>query len=98
MQSSGFQPLTEVEELERFLNEGRCLKLHDDVFEWWHKNKFVFPCLHKLAMQHLIVPATSADSERVFSTTGNVLSARRSRLTGIHANMIIFLNSYLKSI
>ena len=84
--------LTAVDELNKFLNEGRSLKIHEDVFQWWESNKLVYPRLYKLAKRVLIVPATSADSERVFSTAGYILNFKRSRLSGAHANMLIFLN------
>ncbi len=41
-------------------------------------------------MRYLIVPATRAESERVFSTAGYILSLKRAKLSGIHANMLIF--------
>ena len=87
--------LNAIDELDRYVNEGRSLKIHEDVFDWWHKHKKIYPHLYKMAMRYLIVPATSADSERVFSTAGYVLSCKRSKLSGSHANMIIFLNKNL---
>ena len=35
--------------------------------------------------------ATSAPSERLFSTTGNVITDKRNRLTSEHADQLIFL-------
>jgi hypothetical protein len=83
------------DEFERFLNEGRCLKIKDDIFEWWHNNKNNYPNLYNIAMRFLIIQATSANSERVFSTAGYILSCKRSRLSEVHAKMLIFLNKNL---
>ena len=85
-------PLTSLEELERYLSESINADYNEDVLGWWFKNKSSFPRLYPKAIKHLIIPATSADSERVFSTSGLVLSEKRSRLSAEHANMLIFLN------
>jgi predicted transcriptional regulator len=62
------------------------------VFEHWEGIKENFGSLYDLAIQHLIIPATSAPSERIFSVAGNVTTVKRTSLTGEHVNMIIFLN------
>jgi hypothetical protein len=51
----------------------------------------MFPNLYKLACKYLIIPATSSPSERVFSVSGQVISERRSRLSGEHVNQIVTL-------
>jgi hypothetical protein len=43
-------------------------------------NKQRFPRLYQLHLQHHSVPATSAAMERVFSSAGYIVSAKRSRL------------------
>ncbi len=97
MEAIGSSRLSALEEFDRFMQEGRCLKIDDDVFDWWHKHKDIYPNLHKIAIRYLIVPATSAESERVFSTAGYILSLKRAKLSGIHANMLIFLNKNMKN-
>ena len=49
---------------------------------WWKQNHYLFANVWKLAEEHLAVPATSAPSERAFSTAGNIITARRARLGG----------------
>ena len=66
-----------------------------DVFTWWYNNRNSFPYLYKLAKKYLIIPATSAASERVFSTAGYILNERRTRLKDDHLDMLIFLNNFL---
>ena len=48
--------------------------------------------LAKFAIDILVVQGTSVPSEQIFSTAGDVISKKRSRLTGDHVNEIIFLN------
>lgn len=45
------------------------------------KKKEFYPCLHRLAVRVLCVPATSAPVERVFSSSGIIMRPHRSRLT-----------------
>jgi len=40
--------------------------------EWWKANHAGFPHLSVLARRVLAIPATSAPSERLFSTAGNI--------------------------
>jgi hypothetical protein len=55
-----------------------------------------FPLLHRVAMEVLIIPATSASSERVFSVAGYILNKKRTRLTGNRVNILIFLKYQLE--
>ena len=59
------------------------------------KTKNKYPNLCNIAMRFLIIPDTSAYSERIFSTAGYILNFKRSRLSGNHAKIIIFLNTNL---
>jgi hypothetical protein len=68
-----------------------------NIFEWWHQRKSVYPRLHSLMLKYLIIPATSAASERVFSSAGLIYEDRRSRLSDEHVNMLIFLYKNLKN-
>ena len=50
------------------------------------------PLLKQLAKQILSIPASSATSERVFSTSGRILEERRSRLLSKNVDKILFLH------
>ena len=45
-----------------------------DILLWWKQHDNVLPLLSKIAKRVLTIPASSAKSERVFSTGGNVVT------------------------
>ena len=58
---------------------------------WWSKNADCYKHLSRVAKKYLCVAATSVASERVFSTSGNVVSAKRSRLDPETVDQLTFL-------
>jgi hypothetical protein len=56
----------------------------------------MFPTLKDLAFKFLAIPATSVPSERLFSSAGDIISAKRSSLGSELARELIFLNGNLK--
>lgn len=91
----------EISELERYiaLKPG---KFRDsdgnqtDVLKWWHTNEANFPLLSRIAKFILSIPASSAASERDFSSAGLTLSDRRTNLCPKRLDDILFLHSNLK--
>ena len=63
----------------------------EDPLTWWRDTQMMFPHLSKLARKYLCIPATSSSSERVFSTSGNIVSCLRSTLKPDHVNRLVFL-------
>ena len=63
-----------------------------DVLQWWDEHKVYYPATAHVARQFLSVPATSVESERLFSATGRLISKLRSRLLPETAEILIFLN------
>lgn len=63
-----------------------------DVLQYWRDKKTCMPSLYALARSILNIPATSTPSERVFSTAGLVITAKRSRLNPIRVNRIVFIH------
>lgn len=51
-----------------------------ELCEWWHKNRHTFPKLYRLFLSKAGITASSAPSERKFSETGVIITARRSNL------------------
>ena len=70
--------------------------LNENPLTWWRSNEREYPLLARLAKQYLCVPGTSIASERVFSTAGDIVTAKRSCLTPDHVNELLFLNKNLR--
>ena len=64
----------------------------NDPLEWWKEHKSKFVRLAQLARKYLAIPATSAPSERLFSSAGLTIAKERARLTQDNAAMLIFLH------
>jgi len=65
---------------------------HPDPLVWWRNHKAMFPILSKLARRILCIPATSASSERLFSTAGLTIANDRASLLPDNAVDLIFLH------
>ena len=67
----------------------------DDLLGFWgaQEKQGSFPMLTKVARMILCIPASSAASERAFSSAGRVLEARRNRLNPETVDAILFLHS-----
>nr|XP_054758013.1 E3 SUMO-protein ligase ZBED1-like [Lytechinus pictus] len=83
------------EEYRDFLREGQ-LAHSAKPLTWWKSNENRFPSVAKQARKYLGIPATSVPSERVFSSAGNIVTAKRSCLKAENVNMLIFLSKNLR--
>lgn len=68
----------------------------EDPLTWWRTHETTLPHLAQFAKKYLCISASSSASERVFSTSGLICSARRARLTEEHIDMLVFLAQNLK--
>jgi hypothetical protein len=68
----------------------------DDLLNWWRVNKPRFPTLFKLAMEILTIPASSAASERQFSTGKRLFGSRRKSLKPNKLQALVFLSENLE--
>ncbi|GKE80390.1 zinc finger BED domain-containing protein RICESLEEPER 2 [Tanacetum coccineum] len=66
-----------------------------DVLGFWKAKESTFPVLSHLARDILSVQATSVASESAFSTSGRVLSIRRTRLTPASLKMYMCLKDHM---
>ncbi|KAL2103393.1 hypothetical protein ACEWY4_000261 [Coilia grayii] len=89
--------LIEPDEIQRYMQSHFNLEeCSENVLGFWGAHSHDFPLLSMLARAVLCVPATSASSERAFSSAGRVLEARRNRLNPGTVDSILFLHSASK--
>ena len=66
-------------EIVRYRSE-MSISLTSCPLKWWKENSKMYPLLSPLAKACLTTPVTSVPSERVLSTTGDVVTSQRSQL------------------
>ena len=62
-----------------------------DVLNFWKDNQKKFPLLSETAWKWLCVPASSAPSERVFSSGGNIVSYKRTKLQPEQVEKLLYI-------
>ncbi|GJZ97761.1 zinc finger BED domain-containing protein RICESLEEPER 2 [Tanacetum coccineum] len=88
-------------EYERYVNSDFVTHLHPkefasfDVIGFWKEKEIMFPVLSHMAIDIISVQASSVASESAFSTSGRVLSIRRTRLTPASLEMCMCLKDHL---
>ena len=90
--NSSVSPLRIVKKEVSMYQEEDLVALDSIPLIWWKLNECKYPYLSRLARRILVIQATSVCSERVFSTAGDVVTAKRSRLSAENINSIIFVN------
>ena len=60
--------------------------------QWWQLHQKTYPGLSKLVLKYLSVCATSAPSERIFSTGGKVVHGRSRLIKSDTVNELIFFS------
>lgn len=87
-----------TEELQRYLlvNMPSSNPYEIDLCEWWHKNRHTFPSLYRLFISKAGITASSTPTERKFSETGILITARRSNLLPeTVSNLVLARNSLM---
>lgn len=76
-------PTAEIDqEIELYMSEVKAADgVMEDQFAFWSKRVQKFPCLYKIAIDVLAIPATSAPAERVFSRASYILERNRHHLS-----------------
>ena len=82
---------TSKERAEEEVNRYREMPKHKNAPVFWSYNKHTLPHLTELASKYLVAQATSIAAERVFSTSGDIMSAERSCLNVDSLDALIFL-------
>ncbi|CAO4386175.1 unnamed protein product [Caenorhabditis nigoni] len=64
-----------------------------DPIEYWSRqeNQFAFPTLFSLQKKYFCTPATSVETERLFSTARTILTDNRKRLSAGNFSKLLFL-------
>ena len=78
------------EELSRYLGYNQP-EINSSPLEWWKCHSKDLLCLSILSKKNLNVCATSCPFERVFSTSGNIITAKRSCLNPDKVDKLVFL-------
>jgi len=73
------------------------LPLSENALDW-KSHETELPILANLARSYLCIPATSVASERVFSTTGGIVSSQRSSLRSHCVDLIFFKKSQVDGV
>ncbi|KAG8450570.1 hypothetical protein GDO86_003006 [Hymenochirus boettgeri] len=79
-----------VEELSNFKSQ-KVLGLNEDPLKWWSDRLTLFPLLPKVLQKYWCIRATRVFPERLFSSSSNVVNAKRNRLAPAHVDEQIFL-------
>ena len=70
--------------------------MYSNPLQWWKLASFKFPLLSRRAQKVLAVMGTSAPSERVFSSGGNIVTKNRASMhADTVANLILLKQSLL---
>jgi hypothetical protein len=65
---------------------------------FWKANEQTHPILSQIARRYLGIPATSVTVERLFSSAGNLITARRNALEPETANILNSLYCWLRNV
>ena len=65
---------------------------NNEILGWWKENEAGFPLLSPVAKYVLAISASSATSERVFSSGGRTVTTSRSNLDGEKVEDLVFLS------
>lgn len=71
------------------------LSAEENLLDWWRHHKKYFPTMAKLAQKLLAIPASNTSSEKVFSIAGHTIQKRRTCLSPIAIDNLLFLHSNL---
>ncbi|KAL4130708.1 hypothetical protein QTP88_008106 [Uroleucon formosanum] len=82
----------DVDEFTRYLSEPQ-INHNENPCLWWKARENVYPKISVLAKNILCIPASSASSERVFSTAGNIITPKRNLMTPYHLSALVFLKN-----
>jgi hypothetical protein len=83
-------------EWERYTSQQLPASADDRLHDWWQAHQTEFPCFYRLAQLYLIIPATSAGVERMFSQARRVLDRLRLRMKPENAELLVYLRENIE--
>ena len=69
-----------------------------NILYWWKTHSSLLPLLSRIARTILAIPSSSAKSERVFSTGGNMVTVKRGRLGPARVENLIVIKENLSKV
>ncbi|XP_072400709.1 zinc finger BED domain-containing protein 4-like [Diabrotica undecimpunctata] len=81
-----------IMEVQRYIEEP-LLNRKNNPLTWWKDNRHNYPNLSVIVRNKFGTVSTSVPCERLFSKTGEILSAKRSRLSDEKVKQIMFIRS-----
>ena len=81
-------------ELDNYITASK-LDFEEDPMNWWKSHNLEYPLLARLAKKYLCACATSLPSERLFSTSGNIVTPNRCSMKPDKVDMLTFLTRNL---
>jgi len=93
------ETMTTNEKLESEVDHFRKLPTTDpesNPLDWWKVHHEHYPLLATMAKKYLSISATNCPSERLFSSSGKVVTSLRNNLTPEKVNMLVFLSKNWK--
>ena len=70
----------------------RSVNPETDPLDWWSSNQRAFPRIAKMAKMHLAIPASSTESERVFSSSGDLINKKKAAISPELAKWLVTLH------
>jgi len=78
-------------ELESYTHSTDTFQTNENILDWWKARNNILPTTAKLAIRILAIPATSAASERAFSSASRVIEERTPTLKAETIDSLLFL-------
>lgn len=71
---------------------------HDvNILQWWYSYRHIYPCLYRMAMDYLGIPASSTSVERANSEAGREFDAHRMRLSSVMFRASMCARSWMRN-
>ncbi|CAF1677362.1 unnamed protein product [Rotaria magnacalcarata] len=86
---------TSFDELDEYLNLNVEFHDDDDILIFWSQHQSKFPIIASIVQDYYAIPASNTVVERLFSSSKNTISDRRTRLDTGKVNKLLFLQKNL---